>query len=295
MKMKKQEKQKAGNVVLIGRPNAGKSTLINSIVKQKVTITSPKPQTTRKVIKAAYQDERGQIIFWDLPGVLKKNVDLVSKKTSAVPGKNLDNADLLLYIIDKTRERGDEENVALGIIRKIDKPKIMVMNKIDKPGKDYSYQYDFLKDEFDEFLEISALKSTHLKTLLEKIFSYLPEKKEELFSQKQFMENKILNQTSSEFISELIREKIFLTLRQEIPYSTYVVVEKIEEKNDIFHIEANILTNAERYKKMIIGRNAETIRAIGIKARKEIELFTDKKVFLRLNVITDPHWPEKFL
>lgn len=295
MKNNKQEKQKAGNVVLVGRPNSGKSTLINSIVKQKVTITSPKPQTTRKVIKAAYQDDRGQIIFWDLPGVLKKNVDLVSKKTSAIPSKNLNNADLLLYIIDKTRKRGDEENVALGIIRKIDKPKIMVMNKIDKSGEDYSYQYDFLKDEFDDFIEVSALKSIHLKTLLDKIFSYLPIKKGNLFNEKQLVENKILNQTSNEFISELIREKIFLTLRHELPYSTHVVVKKMEEKNNIFHIEANILTNAERYKKMIIGRNAKTIKTIGIKARKEIELFTDKKVFLRLNVITDPHWPEKYL
>jgi len=286
---------KAGNVIIVGRPNCGKSTLINSLVNQKVSITSPKPQTTRKIIKAVYWDERGQIIFWDTPGAFKKTVDLVSKKINILSSRPLEQADVIVYLIDKSRERGGEENLILGILRKIDKPKILVFNKIDIKKPDYRYQYEFLKEEFDDFVEISALKKIHLKTLLEKIFNFLPKTDKPLFDPKDFSEKKVLNLTAKEFVEELIREKIFLTLRQELPYSTMVQVINMEEKENIFVIAAQILTNNERYKKMIIGKKGITIKNIGIKARNELELLTNKKIFLDLQVVVDPHWPEKFL
>ncbi len=286
---------KAGNVIIIGRPNSGKSTLINSLVNQKVSITSPKPQTTRKIIKAAYWDERGQIIFWDTPGLLKKTFDLVSKKINLLPTHSLKQANVVVYLVDKTRERGEEENLILGIARKVNQPKILVFNKIDILHPDYRYQYEFLKEEFDDFVEISALKKIHLKTLLEKIFNFLPETDRSLFDPEMFQVKKSLNLTAEEFVEELIREKIFLTLRQELPYSTMVEVQNMEEKEDIFVIIAKILTNSEKYKKMIIGKKGKTIKSIGTKARKELELFINKKVFLDLKVITDPYWQERFV
>ncbi len=279
---------RAGQVVIIGRPNAGKSTLINSIVNQKVSITSPKPQTTRRIIRAAYWDERGQIVFWDTPGALKKTIDQASKKINLIPGKTLSWADVVVYLIDKTRSRGDEENIALGLARKVDKPKILVINKIDIKKPDYTYEYEFLKEEFDDFIQISALKQTHLKSLLEKIFSFLPKTDTPLFDPKILQGKKVLNQTAEEFIEEIIREKVFLTMRQELPYSTAVVLKKMEEKKGMFVIVADILTYNKKYKAMIIGKNGQVIKNIGIKARKELELITNKKVFLDLQVIYNP-------
>jgi len=289
---------KAGNVVLVGRPNAGKSTLINALVEKKISIVSPKPQTTRKVICGYWWNEETQIIFWDTPGIFTKAKDLVAKKINLLPGLSLENADVIVYLIDKTRSRGDEENRILGMVRNVPKPKILVINKIDIKEPDYTYEYKFLKEEFDEWQEISALKKINLKPLLEKIIRFLPEGKPLFDAQK--IGAFPGNLTPEEFVAEVIREKAFLVLRQELPYTLTVITEKIEEKEDkkqnpIFYISAKILTTSRHYKKMIIGRGGKTIKEIGTLARKELELITNQKVYLDLEVVADPHWPEKFL
>ncbi|OGK21744.1 GTPase Era [Candidatus Roizmanbacteria bacterium RIFCSPHIGHO2_02_FULL_37_13b] len=281
---------KAGTVALIGRPNVGKSTLVNNIVGQKVAITSPKPQTTRFPINALFEDERGQIIFVDTPGIFNKAKDPLAKKINK---KTLsmfnDEIDVFLYIVDHTRRRDFEEAKILGLMRKVNKPKILVVNKIEIKDPTFLPQYEFLKDEFKDFFYISALNSKHIKPLLDKIFEYLPER-EKIINKDEYV-YPALNMDSKTFISELIREKVFLRTRKEVPYTTTVVIDEITERNkQLTYIKARVLTTDDRYKKILIGKNGRRIKEIGSMARRELELATSKKIYLDLHVETDKHW-----
>ncbi len=203
---------KSGVVALIGRPNTGKSTLVNNILGQKVAITSPKPQTTRFPIQAVYEDDRGQIIFVDTPGIFGKAPDVLASRINVKAEETISgNVDLILYLIDHTRERDFEENRALGIVRKTNVPKILVINKCDIKSPTHIVQYEFMKEEFDDVIEISALAHKNLNILLEKIFFYLPEGKKMVDTKT--LTQPGLNLDSKLFISELIREKAFLFLR----------------------------------------------------------------------------------
>lgn len=287
--------KKAGTVALVGRPNVGKSTLLNNIIGRKVTITSPKPQTTRFSIQAVYEDERGQIIFIDTPGIFAKVEDPLSKKINKTAEAAFKKeVDLIVYLIDHTRYRDTEENKTLGLVRKLKIPKILVINKIDIRKPTYIEQYLFLEDEFDTIIKISALKKTNLKQLTEKIFAELPQS--EMIIDTKNLVQPALNLDSKTFIAEIIREKAYLRTRQEVPYTLTVVVEEItERKNGVVYIRAKILTNADRYRQMIIGQKGSKIKEIGTMARKELELASDKKVFLDLTVETDPHWIERMV
>ncbi|MCX7881081.1 MAG: GTPase Era [Patescibacteria group bacterium] len=289
---------KSGRVLLIGRPNVGKSTFLNNLIGQKVSITSPKPQTTRFPIKALFQDERGQIIFIDTPGLMRKTEDHLSeninKKTLQAVQEEVD---VVIYMVDHTRKRDFEEARVLGIIRQINKPKILVINKIDITEKTYKPQYEFLKDEIPLFFEISALKKLHIKPLIDKIFEILPEShSDNEYQITNSASYPLLNIDAKTFVSELIREKIFLMMGEEIPYTTTVIVEEISErKNGIMYIKAKILTTNDRYKRMIIGKAGRKIKEIGSYARKEIALATNKKIYLDLIVETNPHWQEIYI
>lgn len=283
---------KSGVVALIGRPNVGKSTLLNNILGHKVSITSPKPQTTRFNIQAVYEDPRGQIIFVDTPGIFGKVVDKLSRSINPRAQDALsEGVDLVVYMVDHTREKDFEENKALGIVRKAKVPKILVINKIDIKEPTHIVQYKFMEDEFDEVVEVSALEHTHLPKLLDVIFSMLPEGKP-LVDTKNLVQPG-LNITSKTFLSEIIREKAFLFLRSEVPYSlTTIVDDVIKRDNGVLYIKARILTSADRYKSMIIGKGGVMIKEISMASRKELETATNKKVFLDLTVETDPHWME---
>jgi GTP-binding protein Era len=286
---------KEGVVLLLGRPNVGKSTFVNTVVGQKVAITSPKPQTTRMPVQGLFTDNRGNIIFTDTPGIFDKAKDEMSKHVNRQTLESLNKeADVVLYFVDPSRRRDFEEARVLGLARKINVPVILVLNKADLNTK-YLPQYTFLLDEFKENIQISALKGHNLKPLLNMIFNHLKEKSEE----STIPENKVyplLNMDSKTFIAELIREKVFLMMGEEIPYSTTALVDKIQEKkNEILYIKARILTTNERHKRMLIGQNARKIKEIGSYARKEIALSTNKKVFLDLTVERDPHWQEAYL
>ncbi len=283
---------KVGKIIIVGRPNSGKSTLINSLVGKKISIVSPLPQTTRKIIQGVYWDERGQIIFLDTPGVFAKIKNTAAKKISSLAKKELSNADLIIYLIDRSRSRGDEENRILGLVRQVNKPKILALNKIDINKPNYTYEYQFLEDEFNAWIEISALKGKHLKSLLEKIFELLPEG-EPIFDPESFKAFPALGITPKEFVAEIIREKTFLILRQEVPYTIGVKVEEIEENENRFYIKATIFTSSDRYKPIIIGKKGKTIKEIGTIARKELELITNKKIFLDLQVVANPHWQQE--
>ena len=294
---------KQGKVLLIGRPNVGKSTFLNNLIGQKVAITSPKPQTTRFPIKALYEDERGKIIFVDTPGIfsprgrpaagwsLSQNIN---KKTFQAINEEVD---VVIYMIDHTRRRDFEEAKVIGVVRKINKPKILVINKIDLQDKTYLPQYKFLEDEIPDVFQISALKKLHIKPLIQKIFDLLPEQLA-INNQQSTIEKHsypLLNIDSKIFISELIREKIFLMMGEEIPYTTTVLVDQIKERSkQLTFIKARILTTSPRYKKMLIGEGGRKIKEIGSYARKEIALATSKKIYLNLTVEVDPHWQETY-
>lgn len=283
---------KTGVVALIGRPNVGKSTLLNNILGQKVAITSPKPQTTRFSIQAVYEDARGQIIFVDTPGIFGKVQDPLAKRINARAEESISGGvDLVLYMVDHTREKDFEENKALGIVRKVQAPKILVINKTDVKRPTHIVQYKFMEDEFDRTVMISALEHKNLNILLDTIFEYLPEGKPQIDTAT--LAQPGLNIDSRIFISEIIREKAFLFLRKEVPYTLATVVDDVVERdNGTVYIKARILTSADRYKAMIIGKAGVMIKEISQAARKELETATSKKVYLELTVETDPHWIE---
>ncbi|MBI5620589.1 GTPase Era [Candidatus Gottesmanbacteria bacterium] len=282
--------QKAGVVAIIGRPNAGKSTLLNNILGHKVSITSPKPQTTRFPIQAVYEDDRGQIIFVDTPGVVGRVKDQLARRINLEAENQINKQlDLVIYLVDHTRERDLEENKTFGIVRKFQGPKLLVINKIDVIKPTHIVQYKFMEEEFDAVVEISALGRKHLGKLLETIFDFLPEGKPMVESVD--LPQPGLNLDSKTFLSEIIREKAFLFLRREVPYSlTAVIDDTIERDNGVLYIKARILTSADRYKSMIIGKNGSMIKEISMAARKELETATNRKVYLDLTVETDTHW-----
>lgn len=295
---------KVGKVALVGRPNTGKSTLVNNLVGQKVSITSPRPQTTRFPIYAVYEDPsppvfdpeaqtrraggsgqgRGQIIFVDTPGIFAKIPDKQSKYLNLQAQKVLkEEIDLVLYVIDPTRARGIEENRVLGMLRKVDIPKILVVNKIDTTEPNYREQYKFMEDEFESTIEVSALKPKNLPLLITKIFEFL--KEGEKYVERESMPIPALNISSQTYIEESIREKAYLVLWEELPYKIKVEVDNIEEKdNGVIYIKARLITTDRRYKKMIIGAGAHRIKQIGMMARKELEVSTGKKIYLDLQV-----------
>jgi GTP-binding protein Era len=287
---------KIGKVLLVGRANVGKSTFVNNVIGQKVAITSPKPQTTRFSIRALYEEERGKIIFVDTPGIVGKAKDFLSKRINEKTLQILnENVDLVLYMVDQTRKRDFEESKVLGLVRKINRPKILVINKIDDPGKSFLPQYKFLEEEFKDVFQISAINNMHVKPLLDKIFEYLPEKNIDSEELPPDLVYPILNLDSKIFLGELIREKIFLMMGEEIPYTTTVIVDQVmERKNGTTYIKARILTTNDRYKGMLIGKEGRKIKEIGSYARKEIALAINKKVFLDLNIEVDAHWQEMY-
>lgn len=279
-----EKKIKVGTVALLGRPNAGKSTLLNAFLKQKVSITSPKPQTTQFSIEAIYEDARGQILFVDTPGIFAKANNAKASDINFTAEQSLkDGVDVVVYVVDRTRERGSEENRVLGIIRKAQIPKILVINKIDKREPNYIEQYMFLEDEFDVIVHVSARTGENLNKIVDNIFALLPEG-EKIIETKD-LPTPALNVDSKLYLQELIREKAFLRLREELPYVIDIRVDEVieREKKDMTVIKARIIA-PERYKKMIIGAGGKKIKEIGSMARRELELATNRKIYLELTV-----------
>ena len=279
---------------MVGRPNVGKSTLLNNLLKQKVSITSPKPQTTRFPIQAVFSDERGQIIFIDTPGIYTHAKDQLTRFINQSAENILvAQLNLIVYMIDQTKPRNDEENKILGLVRKSPLPKILVINKSDLKYPDYSADYAFYEDEFPEIIKISALKHWNFNLLLKAIFTHLPEG-QPLIDEKELIQPG-LNLDSKLFLSEIIREKVFLFMHDEIPYSLTTQVDEVEtRKNGTLYVAGRIITNNEKYKKILIGRDGYMIKKIGMAVRKEIEQAANKEVYVELKVEVDEHWMENF-
>jgi len=294
-----ENKIKFGRVVILGRPNTGKSTLLNAIMNQKVAITSPMAQTTRKNTRVVFSNEKGKIIFSDTPGIIDKVSDLIGKRVNTEAPKEVGRADVVLCILDISRPKNEEENKVIGLIRKSKAKKILVYNKIDQAigTKDHLAEYNYLEDEFDEVISVSAIKEKNIKGLINIIFEMLPEKDSGATEEDiEILESKggpVISLNSKDYIAEIIREKAYLFLRKEVPYSVNVEVDSVVDKKKLILIKARILTTADRYKKMIIGRGGKKIKEIGYNARKELELMSSRKIFLELLVEIDKHWAER--
>ena len=273
---------------MIGRSNVGKSTLLNALVGSKIAITTPKPQTTRTPIQGIVTQKECQVVFVDTPGVLKGSRNPLSSKIAHAVTSSLRDVDAVLYVVDPTRAIGDEEKAVMQLISEIPKPKVFVINKIDLPEKPFIDFYRDLAHNYDAVVEVSARENKNIKELLRITFDLMPE------GEPYYPEHQLTNMPNTLWIAELIREKLFLRLRQEVPYTTHVEVEEVEKReNGMLYIKAIIFTTDERYQRMIIGKGARGVREIGQSTRKELETVMDTPVFLDLHVDVDPHWMDR--
>ena len=275
---------------MIGRSNVGKSTLLNTLVGTKISATSFRAQMTRNEIHGVMNTEYGQAIFVDTPGVFKDSKNTLSAKlTNKVKGILDQGLDLIIYVVDPTREIGAEERAAFGMIRHIDKPKILVINKCDVPEDERHFQDSYLawSKNFDAVFELSALQASHIHPLKQKVMELLPE------GEPFYPENQLTNVDNYFWIAEIIREKAFSVFDKEVPYSIAVEVDNVEDKSNITVITARILTDHQRYKKILIGHRGQKIKEVGQMARRELETATNKKIFLELEVEVDEHWVER--
>lgn len=283
---------KAGFVALIGRPNVGKSTLLNNILGTKLSIVSPKPQTTRIRILGVKHLPDAQIIFLDTPGV-QKGGDLLSKSVLESAVGSMEDADVIVMIIeaDKGWTKEDKEIVE-NYIKKYNKPTILAINKIDKIQRDLVLpliEESAKIYDFKEYVPISAIKNINIDELLNTIKKYLPE------SPPLYPEDMITDLPLKLWIAEIIREKIFFNTKQEVPYSVAVEVESVKEgekDKNLLIIDAVIYVERENHKGIIIGKKGQMLKKIGSQAREELEFLLGKKVHLNLFVKVKEKWKE---
>lgn len=289
-----QEKQlKSGFVTLIGRPNVGKSTLMNHLIGQKIAITSDKPQTTRNRIQTVYTDERGQIIFLDTPGIHKAKNKLGEYMVN-VAEHTLKEVDVILWLVEPTTFIGAGERHIAEQLNKVKTPVILAINKIDtiKNQDEILTFINAYKDicNFTEIVPVSALKEKNTKILTELIFKYLP------YGPQFYDEDTVTDQPMRQIAAELIREKALRLLDEEIPHGIAVTIEKMtERKNGLMDIEATIVCERDSHKGIIIGKGGSMLKKIGSAARREIEDLMDTKVNLQIWVKVRKEWRDSEL
>lgn len=282
---------KSGFTAIIGRPNVGKSTLLNKILGQKIVITTDKAQTTRKRIKGIYTTEEGQIVFIDTPGVHKPlnklGEFLLDEAKIAVP-----DADLILFLVDGSEPAGKGDKWIAQNILQTSIPVIIVMNKVDKTKKldkidENLLTYKTLFEKNYPVVKISAKTGRNIDTLLKNIFKSLPD------GELLYPEDVVTEETMRDVTEEVIREKILLNTSDEIPHSVAVKVEKYQENDDIDRIYATIYCETKSQKGILIGKGGNLLKKIGTEARLELEKIVEKKVFLGLEVKVEKDWRKK--
>ena len=278
---------KFGHVALIGRPNVGKSTLLNRLVEAPVAIVTHKPQTTRHRIMGMYNDQRGQAAFVDTPGLHRRRDHALNRRLNRIAADTSRGVDVLGLVIDASHQT-DEDDLALAQISQHDGPSLLVINKIDLL-KDRS---DLLKltekwterAQFEAVVYVSALRNNGIDDLLTEVFKALPEG-EPVYSSDQFTDR------SERFLAaELVREQLMLMLHQEIPYGLSVIVERFERTGRRIEIDALIVVAEERHKGMVIGRQGQVLKRVGTRARSSIAELLDERVHLNLHVRTRKGW-----
>ena len=291
--MEENVQKKSGFVTLIGRPNVGKSTLMNHLIGQKIAITSDKPQTTRNRIQTVYTDERGQIIFLDTPGIHKAKNKLGEYMVD-VAEHTLKEVDVILWLVEPTTFIGAGERHIAEQLSNVKTPVILVINKIDtlKKQEEILTFIDAYKDvcKFAEIVPLSALKEKNTDLLLELLFKYLP------CGPMFYDEDTVTDQPMRQIAAELIREKALRLLDDEIPHGLAVTIEKMRErKNGIMDIEASIVCERESHKGIIIGKGGSMLKRIGTNARREIENMLEMQVSLRRWVKVRKEWRDSEL
>lgn len=280
---------KSGFVSLIGRPNVGKSTLLNTIVGKKIAITSNTAQTTRNMIQGIYHGEDMQIVFVDTPGIHKPQ-DKLGRVLNKQAYYNIDDVDLILFLTDVTQNIGSGDNFIIEKLKETKVPVILVLNKIDKIPYELILpkiaEYKDLYD-FKEIVPISAFKEKNIDELIKTISKYLTD------DIKYFDDNTLTNVSTTFSIEELIREKVLKLTKEEVPHSVTCVVEDIAEDKSSISIAASIIVDRENLKKILIGKNGSMIKKIGIDARYDIEKLLNKKVYLDLRVKVVDNWRDK--
>jgi GTP-binding protein Era len=278
---------KSGFVSIIGRPNVGKSTLINTVIGEKITIVSDKPQTTRTRIQGIYTSGQGQIIFIDTPGIHKPK-HLLGEYMVKVSTRSLDEVDMIYYMTDVSRSFGAGEQFILNQLKDVMVPIFLLVNKIDLTDepKIKAYTKEFTNYmSFAEIIPLSAALGTNVEYLLEKTFSYLPQ------GPLYYPEDDLTDQPVSFIMAELIREKALLLTRDEVPHSLAVEVEKYENQpQGKSYLRAVIYTERDSQKGIIIGKNGQMLRNIGEQSRRDIEVMLGRPVYLDLWVKVKKNW-----
>ena len=280
------QKFKSGFATLIGRPNVGKSTLMNALIGQKIAITSGKPQTTRNRIQTVYTSEEGQIVFLDTPGIHKAKNKLGNYMVN-VAERTMSEVDVILWLVEPTDYIGAGEQHIIEQLKKTRTPIILVINKIDTVKKEsllsvidqYSKQLDFA-----EIIPVSALKKDGTEELIENIMKYLP------YGESFYDEDTVTDQPMRQIVAELIREKALKCLEDEIPHGIAVTIEMMKFRKRIVDIEATIICERESHKGIIIGKQGSMLKKIGSMARPEIEDLVECQVNLKLWVKVKKDW-----
>ena len=280
---------KTGYVTIIGKPNTGKSTLLNSLIERKLAITSKVSGTTRNVIEGIYNDDDSQIIFVDTPGI-HKPVNKLGNYMNNSAYSVMEGVNLILFTCDVTREQNKGDKMILDRVKGSNVPVFLILNKVDLINKDkllevitkYNELYDFA-----EVFPISALKGTNVDELIKTIKNYLPEQ------DRIYEEEQITNISNSFQIAELVREKLLRLTREEVPHTVTCYTELMEDMGDYIEISVIVIVDRENLKKIIIGKNGQMLKKVGIYARKDIEELLGKQVDLKTHVKVIEDWREK--
>ena len=283
------EVKRSGFAVIVGRPNVGKSTLMNALIGQKIAITSPKPQTTRNKIRTVYTSDKGQIVFLDTPGVIEKAKNRLGEYMQQVSSGSLADADVILYLVEPSSFVGEGDRNIIARLKGIRTPVLLVISKADTVRKEELLPvieaYRKMAD-FQEIIPVSALKNTNLDELIDTVYRYLPE------GPAFFDDDTVTDQPVRQIVAEIIREKSLQLLRDEIPHGIAVTIEQMQERKDgnLTDIEASIICERESHKGITIGKNGEMLKKIGTAARYEIEDMIGGRVNLQLWVKVRKDW-----
>ncbi len=280
---------KSGFVSIIGRPNVGKSTLLNNILGRRIAITSDKPQTTRNMIQGIYSGNDTQIVFVDTPGIHKPSNKL-GKILNKQAYYTINDVDIIILVVDITMKIGTGDQFVIDVLKNVDKPVFLVINKIDKLPKEeilkkidaYQKMYDF-----SEIIPVSARKRDNLDRLIEVLEKYLPD------NIKYFDSDTVTSNSPDFIISEFVREKVLDLTEEEVPHSVTCTVAELTFEDNLITSKVDIIVDRESLKKIIIGKNGNMIKEIGTRARKDIEEYFGKKVYLDLFVKVVKKWRDK--
>ena len=277
---------RSGFVSIVGRPNSGKSTLLNSLVGDKISIVTPRPQTTRNVVRGIVNDRRGQVIFLDTPGI-HKPLHRMNERMMRFMLDSLKHVDIVMLMVDVATSHGRGDQFALELVRKVQSKRFLLLNKIDKiPKGDLLPMIALYRDAaaFDEIIPISALTGDGVAVLNKEIFKYLP------VGPMYYPTDQLSDQPERFLAGEIIREKLILMTRQELPHATAIAIERFEEGDHIVRIFASVYVERKSQKVIVIGRGGEVMKQVGTSAREELESLLHSKVYLELHVKVRKKW-----